>query len=92
MEIIKKADPDKAVASIKPRYHPEKPIQGIIAMDEVNICAIKADAQFALPEIFWAPSSDDPKFALSEVAIKDAFVDRMQSSNGRHVDTSMWCK
>ena len=92
VEIFKAAHADKRVVYVKPRYHPQRPIQGIVQIDGMDICAIKAEAQFELPEIFWSPDSSDARLGINKTAISQAFIERIQSSGGRSVDTSMWCK
>ena len=92
MEIFKSKHADKRIEYVKPRYHPQRPIQGIVHMDGVDICAVKAESQYELPDIFWSPSATDERFRIDKAAITEAFHDRMQATGGRAVDTSMWCK
>ena len=92
VEIFKAEHSTKKISYVKPRYHPHKPIQGIVQVDDVDVCAVKAEAQFELPEIFWAPTASDPHFEIDKNATSAAFVDKMQASGGRSVDSSMWCK
>ena len=61
-------------------------------VDGIDICAVKAESQYELPEIFWAPTADEERFGINKPAIMEEFHDRMQSAGGRAVDTSMWCK
>ena len=92
MEIFKASHANQRVSFVKPRYYPQRPIQGIVQLDGVDISAIKAEAQFELPEIFWSPISADTRFNTDKSAITEALQERMQATGGRAVDTSMWCK
>ena len=50
VEIFKSKHADKRIAYVKPRYHPQRPIQGIVQIDGVDICAVKAESQYELPD------------------------------------------
>ena len=92
VEIFKTAHAGKSISCVKPRYHPQRPIQGIIQMEGMDVCAVKAEAQFELPEIFWSPEATDARLGIDKPAITEAFQERMQASGGRAIDTSSWCK
>ena len=93
LEVLEAQYPQKKFALAKAQWHPEHPIQGVISIDGQDLCALKAESQFAPPEVFWAPGTDSPNIAIDKAEIAEKFELKLQANSGQaHVDTTMWCK
>eukprot|EP00973_Karenia_brevis_P053447 7428404-Karenia_brevis.AAC.1 len=84
------------VTFTKPAYHPKMEPQGVVAVNGVDIVAIKAPSPFEDVDVFWAPAGDDStqaeRMGISKQQVSCSFEEKAAANSRPGVDTSMWCK